>query len=262
MVGPRPADEIIAQVREHLQQGRLKVGSRLPSERELSSQFQVSRNSVRQALRSLANMGLLDIRLGANGGPVVRGGGAEAVLSGLSDLYALGTIRPEHLTQVRVLLGVEVVRLACSAFDDSELAVLRNNVQEASQAADAGDLARRTSLNLDFYRILARMTRNPILELLTDAVLVLTERFVEQTGRTSNRSVMPMRRKMLQLLEQRDADAAADVMRQHLMQLQRIYLKAAPAGNAGQASAAQASAPSRPRSAKTPAAARNAAAVD
>lgn len=223
--GVRPADAILAQIRSHLWSGTLQVGDRLPSERELAEQFQVSRNSVRQALRSLVEIGLLEIRKGAAGGAFVREGGSKAVLSGLSDLYALGHIRPEHLTQVRILLGVEVVRLACELCTDADLAVLEENVHSANEAAKRGDLERRTALNLEFYRILARMTQNPILELLTESILALTQRFVEQTGRTSNRSVMPTRRKLLQAFRERDVEGAATIMRDHLMQLQRIYLR-------------------------------------
>lgn len=113
VVGNRPADEIIAQIRVKLSAQELKAGDRLPSERELSEQFAVSRNSVRQALRTLAELGLLDIRKGASGGAFIHEGGGGAVAIRLQDLYTLGTIRPEDLTEVRLLLSVEVARLAC-----------------------------------------------------------------------------------------------------------------------------------------------------
>lgn len=224
----RPADAIQAQVRALMASHRLKTGDRLPTERELAEQFGVSRNSVRQAIRSLADSGLLEVKKGATGGAFIRDGGAAAVRASFVDMYSLGTIQPAHLTETRLLIGVEVVRLACERGTDEELDVLERNVQAAEEAAQAGDAPRRTAINLEFYRILARMTQNPLLEIVTDAVTAITLRFVEDSMRTSNATVMPFRRKLLADLRARDAEAAAQRMREHLLKLQKIYLAEAP----------------------------------
>jgi hypothetical protein len=71
----RPSDEIVAQIRARLASQVVRVGDKLPSERELEQQFQVSRNSIRQALKSLAIMGLLEMRTGVSGGAFVISGG-------------------------------------------------------------------------------------------------------------------------------------------------------------------------------------------
>ncbi|VTU30688.1 FadR/GntR family transcriptional regulator [Variovorax sp. PBL-E5] len=224
VMGTRPADEIQAQIRALLASHRLKAGDRLPSERDLSEQFSVSRNSVRQALRSLVDSGLLEMKKGAAGGAFIRDGGGDAVLAGISDLYSLGTIQPEHLTEVRLLIGVEVVRLACQRCTPEEVDAIEQNVVLAEQAAKENDFARRTAINLEFHRMLARMTRNPLLITLTDAVTAITAKFVNEVGPTSNRSVMPLRRQLLGHLRAREADAAAQKMRNHLLRLQKIYL--------------------------------------
>ena len=223
--GTAPATEILAQIRDQLASRRLKAGDKLPPERDLALQFGVSRNSLRQALRSLVDSGLLQIKKGAAGGAFIRDGGGEAVATGFSDLYSLGTIRPEHLTEARILVGVEVVRLACARATDAEIDELEANVAAAEDAAKARRFAERTELNLEFYRLLARMTRNPILVTVTDAVTSITRKFVEEVGRTSNQSVMPFRRRFLQTLRARDCEAAADLIRTHLLNLQQIYLK-------------------------------------
>ena len=63
----RAFEEIAEQIRNELVQGRLGVGSRLPSERALAEQFGVSRNTLREALRSLEHAGLLRLQKGATG---------------------------------------------------------------------------------------------------------------------------------------------------------------------------------------------------
>jgi len=237
VVGPRPADEIQSQIRTMLSSRKLKAGDRLPSERALSEQFAVSRNSVRQAMRSLVDSGLLEMKKGAAGGAFIRDGGGEAVATGFSDLYSLGTIRPEHLTEARILVGVEVVRLACERATDIEIDALAANVERAERAVKGRRYAERTELNLEFYRLLARMTRNPILVTVTDAVISITRKFVEDVGRTSNQSVMPFRRKLLEIMRARDCEAAAELMRAHLLNLQEIYLRASGKDEARRAKA-------------------------
>lgn len=221
----RPAEAIQAQIRKLIASRRLKAGDRLPTERELAEQFAVSRNTVRQAIRSLTDGGLLEVKKGATGGAFIRDGGAAAVRAGLGDLYSLGTIQPAHLIETRLLIGVEIVRLACERGTEEELAELERNVQLAAEAVKARDAARRTAINLEFYRILARMTHNPLLEIVTDAVMAITLRFVEEFMRTSDTTVMPFRRALLDDLRRRDCEAAADRMREHLLRLQKIYLR-------------------------------------
>ncbi|QHE88137.1 FadR/GntR family transcriptional regulator [Hydrogenophaga sp. BPS33] len=220
----RPAEAIQAQIRKLIASHKLKQGDRLPTERELSEQLEVSRNTVRQAIRSLADGGLLEVKKGATGGAFIRGGGGDAVRAGMVDLYSLGAIQPQHLTETRLLIGVEVVRLACERGSEEELVELEKNVEEAQAAAKAGDAPRRTAINLEFYRILARMTHNPLLVIVTDAVMAITLKFVEDFMRTSNITVMPFRRELLVLLRKRDAEASATLMRDHLLRLQKIYL--------------------------------------
>ncbi|WP_218668913.1 FadR/GntR family transcriptional regulator [Variovorax sp. KK3] len=226
MTGSRPATEIIQQIRDLIHARRLRADDRLPPERDLAEQLAVSRNSVRQALRSLEEQGLLVIRKGATGGAFVQGGGAGAVPTLMSDLFSLGAIRPQDLTETRVMVGVEVVRLACERCSDDEIDQLEDNVRAAEQATEADNLALRTELNLEFHRMLARMTGNALLIAITDGVVTVTQQFVERIGRTPTSYVMPFRRRLLKLLRARDVDGAAAEMRRHLLQQQKLYLKA------------------------------------
>ncbi|MCL4183030.1 MAG: FCD domain-containing protein [Burkholderiaceae bacterium] len=227
MTGKQPATEIIEQVRALLRQRKLRAGDRLPPERELSTLFAVSRNSVRQALRSLQEQGLLEIRKGSAGGAFVSSNGGGTVETVLADLFSLGTIRPQDLTEVRVLIGTEVVRLACQRAGDGDLDELEANVAAAEQAVAQGDLARRTELNLEFHKLLGRMSCNALLIAVTDAVVAITRQFVSRIERTPNSYVMPFRRRLLRRLRARDIEGATGEMRRHLLRQEKLYLRAA-----------------------------------
>ena len=220
----RAFEEITAQIRDQLARQSLKTGDRLPPERDLADQFGVSRNTLREALRSLENSGLLELKKGATGGAFIREGGGDAVVAGLSDLYRLGNIQPEHLTEARILIGTEVARLACARRTAADLMALEANVAEAEAASKAGDLGRRAEIHYEFHSLLARAAKNPVLIILTDALMEMTRHFVEAVGYQPNPYVMPSRKRLLKALRAKDAVAAAAEMATMLKRLQKFHL--------------------------------------
>ena len=220
----RAFEEITSQIRAQLARQALRTGDRLPSERNLADQFGVSRNTLREALRSLEIAGLLELKKGATGGAFIREGGGDAVVAGLSDLYRLGNIRPQHLTEARILIGTEVARLACARRTSADLKALEKNVAEAETATKAGDLGRRAEIHYEFHSLLARAAKNPVLTILTDALMEMTRHFVEAVGYQPNPYVMPSRKRLLAALRAKDGDAAAKEMASMLKRLQRFHL--------------------------------------
>ncbi|MBS0335859.1 MAG: FadR family transcriptional regulator [Proteobacteria bacterium] len=226
VAGKRAFEEIAEQIRAQLSKQTLRVGDRLPAERQLAEQFHVSRNTLREALRSLEIAGLLELKKGAAGGAFIREGGGGAAVAGLADLYHMGTIRPQHLTEARILIGTEVARLACARRTKEDLLALQKNVEEAEAATAAGDVDHRAQVNYEFHRLLARAAKNPVLIILTDAMMEMTRHFVESVGYMPNRYVMPSRRRLLACLAAKDGEAAAKEMKGLLQRLQRFHLAA------------------------------------
>ena len=113
----RPSDEIVAQIRARLSSQVVRVGDKLPSERELEQQFQVSRNSIRQALKSLANMGLLEMRKGVSGGAFV--------ISGDGVIQSAGTyLSPPADVRVDLVSGLGARHRAGAAMSKATKAVV------------------------------------------------------------------------------------------------------------------------------------------
>lgn len=222
--GLRASDEIAARIRAELAAGRLGVGSRLPSERALAEQLGVSRNTLREALRSLEHAGLLTLHKGAHGGAFIARRGDQAVTNGLQDLFSLGAIQPAQLTEARIWLEAVVVREACRRATAEDIAALRRNVQETAAALAAGDFPLRAQRNIEFHRLLARMTGNPIMEVLVGAVLEVLRGFIRSIGEYPNHHVLPSRRRFIDHLERGDADAAVAEMEASLKRLQKTYL--------------------------------------
>jgi len=221
----RAFEEIAAQIRELVATGRLKPGDRLPAERDLSAKFKVSRNTLREALRALELSGMIELRKGAAGGAFVLPGNSGVVVNGLRDLYHLGAIKPEHLTEARVWLSEIVVRVACERLTEEDLKALEANVAQATKADKAGNFQERADLHREFHNLLAAATRNPIIEITMEGVMEVMREFVKAIGPSDNPYTLPSRRRLLKHLRARDADAAVAEMNKFLERLQANYME-------------------------------------
>lgn len=217
----RAVDEIAAQVRDMVASGRLKPGDRLPSERDLSTRLHVSRNTLREALRALEHAGIIEMRKGATGGAFVRKGSSGVIVNGLLDLYHLGAITPQQLTEARVWLSEVVVRVACERATDEDFAALEANIEASAKAADFEERARH---NREFHVVLARATRNPIVVITMESIMAVFAQFIAQIGPSDNSFILPSRRRFMKHLRARDASAAAAEMAKSLARLQTKYM--------------------------------------
>ena len=221
----RAFEEIAAQIRELVASGRLKPGDRLPAERDLSAKFKVSRNTLREALRALELSGMIELRKGAAGGAFVLPGSSGVVVNGLRDLYHLGAIKPEHLTEARVWLSEVVVRVACERLTEQDLLALEENIALATKADKAGNFQQRADLHREFHNLLAAATRNPIITITMEGVMEVMREFVKTIGPSDNAYTLPSRRRLLKHLRARDADAAVAEMNKFLERLQANYME-------------------------------------
>jgi len=221
----RAFEEIAAQIRELVASGRLKPGDRLPAERDLSAKFKVSRNTLREALRALELSGMIELRKGAVGGAFVLPGSSGVVVNGMKDLYHLGAIKPEHLTEARVWLSEIVVRVACERLTEEDLAALEENVALATKADKAGNFQLRANLHREFHNLLAAATRNPIIQITMEGVMEVMREFVKAIGPSDNPFTLPSRRRLLKHLRARDANAAVAEMNKFLERLQANYME-------------------------------------
>ena len=228
----RPArafEEIATQIRGELEEGRLKVGSRLPAERVLAVQFGVSRNTLREALRSLEHAGLLQLQKGASGGAFISQRSGNAIVSNMVDMYHVGSVSPDQLTQARIWLESIIVREACRQASPDDLIELQANINAASQAAKTGDFPLRAEVHLDFHRILARMTGNPIMIIVMDGLLTVLRKYIDRIGSYENAFVLPSRKRFMKHMEEGNTEAAIAEMETSLKRLQRGYLAKAEA---------------------------------
>ena len=221
----RAFEDIAGQIRGELCEGRLRAGDRLPAERELASQFGVSRNTLREALRSLEIAGLITLRKGAAGGAFVKDSNGEVVVSSLRDMYHLGALTPKQVTEARIWIESAIVRAACERHAARDIAELSANIAAAEQAIRQKDFYARADTHLEFHRILAKATRNPIMQIVMEALIGVMRQFIHKIGpQWDTDYVLASRRRFMRHLGGRDAEAAVEEMERHLKRVNRNYL--------------------------------------
>src|SRR3954463_7619842 len=154
----RASSAIAEQIRTAIVTGRVKQGDRLSPERELASQFGVSRVTVRDALRSLEAMGLIAVKVGARGGAFVTAPTGSKVAQTMSDMMMMSATTPEDIVEARLIVELGTVTLACSRASDEDIAHLRELCERGRDALAAGNYSRE--LSWDFHARLAQGAHN------------------------------------------------------------------------------------------------------
>ncbi|HTJ68561.1 MAG TPA: FadR/GntR family transcriptional regulator [Actinospica sp.] len=159
-------DEVIAQLREQIASGTWPIGERIPPESELVERLQVGRGTVREAIKALAHIGLLEVRQGD--GTYVK---SRSELGGVLRRRMLN-VTDIHVHEVRRALEVEGARLAAKRRTDEDLAAMTAALDERDvQAKSAKELGRYdeswgvpwVEADVRFHQAVVAASHNPML---------------------------------------------------------------------------------------------------
>jgi DNA-binding FadR family transcriptional regulator len=132
----RSFEAVVAQIRAAIIERKLAPGQRLPQERELSRLFDVSRSTLREALRALEALGVVEVRPGAAGGAFVAEPGGDQVGLALEALIHFSDATARDLAEFRDSFESETARWAAARATDQEIEALRAVVSEFRRLAD------------------------------------------------------------------------------------------------------------------------------
>lgn len=211
-------EQILQQLEDSIVKGQLKPGDQLPPERDLAQRFGVSRTAVREAVKALREKGLVEAYTGR--GTFVTNGTSQAIRQSLDLMTKISPLDGlAHLAELRRILEPEIASLAAPRIDQQLVATMREAV--AVMDRNLHDRDSYIEADLDFHLALAEAAENPLILALIDSIVGLLR---EQRSRIFNVDGGPERgqfhhKKILQAIEQRDANAAREAMRAHLEQI-------------------------------------------
>ncbi|MDI6762747.1 MAG: GntR family transcriptional regulator [Thermodesulfobacteriota bacterium] len=195
------SDQIIEQIRNAILSGHFKPGDKVASEKELMSEFGVSKATLREALRVLEGMGLVEIRKGIAGGVFIAEVDMKTTIHGIMNFLHFKTVSIKDITMIRYLLEPPVAQIAASRIQPEDIVKLESMITEDPVAPHT-----IVSKEIGFHRYLARMTENPILILVMDFIDNILDDIKSQLnlGREFYHKVVKSHRAILECLKQKD----------------------------------------------------------
>ena len=160
----RSFDEVVMQIQEAILGGRYRTGDRLPNERELSAMLDVSRPTLREALRSLEVLGILDIRPGKRGGIFVAAPSGSGVGSALEAQILLRGATTAELNEFRTSFEGETAAWAAERADAQDARRLLEHAARVRVAAAREDTRWEQMVDLDvhFHELVAQASKNQV----------------------------------------------------------------------------------------------------
>ncbi len=211
-------ERISARLLSMIAEKQLQPGDKLPPERELAATMGVSRPALREALRALAMMNVVEIRQGS--GTHVTSLRPERLVEHLDFVFALDDSTFVELLEARRVIEPGIAALAAERATDAELQELRTTLERT--AAAIGDDAGFLEADVHLHSLITTAARNPILARfmasLTRLGLASRARTVTLPGVQAQ--TLRDHRAIIAAISSRDPEAAADVMRRHLEQIQ------------------------------------------
>ena len=209
------SDEVVRQLENLILNNELSVGDALPPERELAAQLGVSRNILREAISTMVQKGLLEVRQGS--GTFVASPSVELLRDSLSFFVRFNDSGLFDLLEARFALEVQIVELAARRSTPQDVAMIVDCYDELTRSVDDPD--RYIEADIRFHAALARAAKNEILLLLLDSIrgaLRENVRILVTHHPHAVEEAMFYHQRITQAIQQGSAADARENMRLHL----------------------------------------------
>jgi GntR family transcriptional repressor for pyruvate dehydrogenase complex len=217
----RLADKVADLLKKAILSGQLAAGDRLPPERVLGDRFGVSRTVIREAIRSLAAKGMVEVRSGS--GTVVARVGPGSVAETMQLYLSGASIEYGLIDEVRTMVEVHVAGVAAERATAADLDGMRAALQSMTAAAD--DHQRCAIHDAEFHRCVARATHNPLYLVMLDAIgepiMTVRQGTLSMPGRPW--TAIEAHREILDRVACQDPEGARKAMRVHLVDSRRAW---------------------------------------
>lgn len=213
--------DVVEQIQDVILDGKINPGDRLPSERELCEMLGTSRGTIREALRILEQKGLIEIRLGVNGGAIVKEATSEQMSETLALLIRSQSVSLHHLAEFRE--GVEgiVASMAAERANKEDLKHLKGLLEKAGKYYEKGPSQWNEFVRVDeqIHMALAKISKNPIysfvVETLHDNIHRYYDRFLS-VGITELEENYLDLVEIVKAVEEKDAEKSGELAREHV----------------------------------------------
>jgi GntR family transcriptional regulator, transcriptional repressor for pyruvate dehydrogenase complex len=216
-------DKVFATLHQWIVSGRLHAGDALPSQDELARQFEVSRNTLREAIFKLSALGLVEAKQGV--GTVVLGADSDNYLSALQDNLLLDHISMGEFLETRIALETTIVKLVVARAKQEDFNKIDVIIEKQREAKDTGDVPEFIKQDIAFHVGLGHACGNRVMLRISRTVFDLLRAFISKVAGARDNIEMAYKyhREILESIKARNAEQAGKLMAQHIMETIRNF---------------------------------------
>jgi DNA-binding FadR family transcriptional regulator len=219
----RAFEEISAEIKRQIFTGTLKPGERLPPEIELAAQFEVSRPTIREALRRLEIAGFISMQKGGTGGPLIVDTILNTISDSFLDAFLMKKMTTDDVTKARLKIEKMVLMDVFDAIDDQDIAALLKNVAESKKEVNMSRQA--FEYDMQFHKLLAISTKNYVFVIIMEALMAVVAHFHSflKIGITTSRKASVAHTRIVEAIEAGDRATALAALEKHILEVDRTY---------------------------------------
>ena len=220
----RMSQAIVDQIKEAVFQKKIKIGEKLPSERQLIEQFQTSRVTVREALKMLEISGILEMKRGTQGGAFVRDPDVKFVNNFLQDMFYMGGIKVFDLTEARLAVEPFSVKIATERINEESLEQIQQNIRETKECLKHNQQTDARLLTLEYHRLIAQASENPVIFFMVDSIIDIMEHNIStiHISADSVSNTLHYHEEIYKAIRLRNPETAQMLMLKHIQAVQTI----------------------------------------
>ena len=155
-------EKVTHYVKERIKTGELRVGDKIPTERELSEKLELSRNSVREALRTMDNMGLIRCRQGS--GNYISGEMQQIIEETLYMMFMLKQISDIDVSQLRRAIDIQAMILAVRNVNEDDI----YEIKQLLDRLDVIEVDESAFVDRDIHLLISKYSKNKLIEIIND----------------------------------------------------------------------------------------------
>jgi DNA-binding FadR family transcriptional regulator len=220
---PKTSERIARDIASHIVDNQLTPGTMLPTERDMIESMGVGRTTLREALRLLETRGVITIKSGPRGGPVVRRPRAADLSEALTLILEFEQSSLGEVFEARVALEPTLARLAAVRIADDQIDQLQSSID--AMMADLLNHDVFLDENQRFHSLIADIAGNVVLGVFTETLKTVADGALAGVRYTPNRrrAVAAAHQNIVDALKARDPDASAAAMSRHLDEAGRYW---------------------------------------
>ena len=216
----RYSEQVAQLIQEKILRDKLEKGARLPTERELAQEFQVSRTVIREALRELEVSGLIKIKKGHTGGIFIADAYHKPLRNSLKNLVSSGKVTVDQIFDVRLLIEPHIAMLAARRAKKEDIERLQALMKDSAQHQDDPNILKQN--NLKFHLLLGKASGNPILSMLIESVIeILVEFSFDFLDLSFEKHFFRVHNNIVQVITQRKPEEAKRLIEQDVLEVKR-----------------------------------------